>query len=624
MKPLLDALVDGDTGQQRVAIDILGFVENKNAGPALFSFATGSADTALRVRAMIACGSLKDASLLPRYEGFLFPKGQAGGDGSLSSDAIEVAASWSVARMGDKRAIPILRALMRDGVADVRAFAAVGLGLVNDRGSIPHLAQIARSMDAGHAARAAAIYALGALAAHEETATLLKAAEEMDPLPRQMALIALARLNSGRGKAVAAPTIASMADAVFSSSDDDSARARQSAEAVRHTGTLALVRLANDGKPAVGEDPFPVPDGPLNVETDLERLVSLESTDAERSAALNLFGSALKSAAMEALQTSTEGARAVMDALAPGPGSLAPFIGAGQGGAHDVARDIAFALEPAIVSLAKHPDPAIRMSAVVLLARSPSDAATMAIVDATKDASEAVQRVALAAVGSQRDPRAVSAVANVLLRHDNWAIRVLAAQALGRLGDAGDARAVLSPLREAAIRDPYALVREAALRAVFAFDPKDAGTLSASMAKDDAEPRVREVARDLARGGALSAHAAEGVRPRRCPRRWPLRLSRCSAVLDEGRSVRGGGGRGELRSSRGRGVHASLPHARHGSPARPTRFHFDDRRAIFGNASPPDSAALAGPAVDLYLRRGAYEESALRRYPCRARCRHGR
>ena len=70
VKPLLDALVDSDTSQQRIAIDVLGYVENKNAGPALFAFATGGADTALRLRAMIACGALRDGALLPKYEAY--------------------------------------------------------------------------------------------------------------------------------------------------------------------------------------------------------------------------------------------------------------------------------------------------------------------------------------------------------------------------------------------------------------------------------------------------------------------------------------------------------------------------------------------------------------------------
>ena len=67
VKPLLDALADTDASQQRIAIDVLGYVENRNAGSALFAFATGGADTALRVRAMVACGMLRDPALLPKY-----------------------------------------------------------------------------------------------------------------------------------------------------------------------------------------------------------------------------------------------------------------------------------------------------------------------------------------------------------------------------------------------------------------------------------------------------------------------------------------------------------------------------------------------------------------------------
>src|SRR4029079_7411076 len=79
VKPLLDALADGDAGQQRVAIDVLGYVQNKNAGPSLFAFATGQADTALRLRAMIACGALRDPAMLPKYEALLFPKASSTG-----------------------------------------------------------------------------------------------------------------------------------------------------------------------------------------------------------------------------------------------------------------------------------------------------------------------------------------------------------------------------------------------------------------------------------------------------------------------------------------------------------------------------------------------------------------
>ena len=44
VKPLLDALADDKESQQKVAIEVLAYVENKGAGPALYNYATGTAD----------------------------------------------------------------------------------------------------------------------------------------------------------------------------------------------------------------------------------------------------------------------------------------------------------------------------------------------------------------------------------------------------------------------------------------------------------------------------------------------------------------------------------------------------------------------------------------------------
>src|SRR5262249_11269471 len=107
VKPLLDALADNDRGQQRVAIDGLGYIENKNASSALFAFATGNAETELRSRAMLACGALRDDKLTPKYTALLLPK-----EGDPPSDAIAVAATWGLARVRDKRAVSALRTLV--------------------------------------------------------------------------------------------------------------------------------------------------------------------------------------------------------------------------------------------------------------------------------------------------------------------------------------------------------------------------------------------------------------------------------------------------------------------------------------------------------------------------------
>jgi HEAT repeat protein len=95
-------------------------------------------------------------------------------------------------------------------------------------------------------------------------------------------------------------------------------------------------------------------------------------------------------------------------------------------------------------------------------------------------------------------------VGRALEAHESWALRVLAAQAMGRLGAAGAGPDASRRLTEAATRDAYALVRQAALEALAGFDSAAAQALAKRMAASDPEPRVREVAqRTIARGGLL-------------------------------------------------------------------------------------------------------------------------
>jgi tetratricopeptide (TPR) repeat protein/HEAT repeat protein len=512
VKPLLDALADGDGGQQRVAIDVLGYVANKNAGPALFGFATGNGDAPLRLRAMIACGALRDPGLVPRYTAYLMPKGP----GELTpTDAIAVAAVWGVARMKEPRALPLLRALARAGAPDVRALAVLGIGALGDKASIPELTALVREIDAGDIARAAAAYALGELGAGGAARLLVTMAEEGDPLPRQMALLALARLHAGQGAPGGAPhaaVLAAMADAVLSGGDPDSPRARAASESLRRAGSAALVMMAAGardpsrlgGGKAEG-DPFPVPEGSVHVDAILTALVPVAFSTKERASVLVSYGDVLERAARTALETSSERARTVLAALALGNGAVEPFLGPVEEPDTELARAKARALvaslEPSVLALVRHPDARLRTQALSLLMTSDSDAATSAIIDATSDPDEAVQRVALAALGarpSHRVARAFDACGHILTHNESWAMRVLAAEATGRLGklSSGEASpAAVAELTQAASSDSYAMVREASLDALVNVDPKAAIALAERMVASDPEPRVRDAAK---------------------------------------------------------------------------------------------------------------------------------
>lgn len=511
VKPLLDALADSDVSQQRIAIDVLAYVQNRNAALPLFAFATGAADVTLRTRAMQACGALADGSLVARYESLLFPK-DAALDQAPLADSVGVAAVWGLAKIDDRRTLPVLRRVAVTASPAMRALAVLGLGMARDVDSVAEIADIARSADAGAIPRAAAAYALGLVNAQSQVATLIDMAEDGEALARRMALLSLARMGVAnptdppwKGQAVEA-----MADAVFAGGGDDTG-ARKSAEVVSRAAVSALAALATHGQAGGGwartKQTMPLPEGPFDVEVLFDRLAPNEDTDSDRAAALVTYFDAIERSALSALRTSGPRAAAVLDALGAGDGELLPFVGHGATGpVVDVARRVGAGLEPSLVPLAKHPDAAIRMKALVLVARASSDEAIDAVARGLQDPNEAVQRVALAAVCAPRadgghppvGEAEAGAVAKILSHGDSWAMRVLAARALGRMGAAGLASAA-PRLAASASDDPYALVRQSALEALSSFDAQAAAVVARRMAVDDPEPRVREAARALER-----------------------------------------------------------------------------------------------------------------------------
>jgi HEAT repeat protein len=148
----------------------------------------------------------------------------------------------------------------------------------------------------------------------------------------------------------------------------------------------------------------------------------------------------------------------------------------------------------------------MRARALALLGHWADDAAVDAVVGGLEDPVEEVRRVALASLGTtssggvvaQSTSRAVQALGGILQRDDNWAMRVLAAQALGRLGQTDRAGAA-AQLTGAITHDAYALVREASLEALASFDPNGARPMARTVAATDPEPRVREAAANMAR-----------------------------------------------------------------------------------------------------------------------------
>ncbi len=222
--------------------------------------------------------------------------------------------------------------------------------------------------------------------------------------------------------------------------------------------------------------------------------------------ALIKLAPALETASVAAVQSSPERARSVADALLdrggkPAFGPLTRKLDkaspALQKEAGRAASSIAAAVVAPFVALSRHPSPDVRARSVQFLATRPEPAAQKAVVEALGDPDEHVERAALAAAGRARTPGAVGAVTGLLTGRSDWPVRVRAAEALGMLAAGSRNKKAVEALSRAARSDDYALVREAAVRALARVDPAAARPVLSAVAQKDAEPRVQRTARKL-------------------------------------------------------------------------------------------------------------------------------
>lgn len=482
VKPLLDALGDERAAQQQIAITLLTYVGSRSAGPALVAYASSNADPALRVRAMIAAGTLRDPALLPRLSPLLAPGGVARAD---DSDPVVVAAAWAVARLRSPQARAQLIALTASDAPNLRALGAIGLGLLGDKSAVPVLRRLATSGESGNVARAAAARALGLLGARAESETLAELARSPDATLRAAALTTLGCLEI--------PDAASaIADALVS--PDASLRAA--------AGTAAVAFSTGQCRTPV--DALPPPEARVDLKETLAAMQPGPYTTKERVAALERFAPELARSSALAARSSPDRARAVVEALGLGAATapVPALVGDAKGEDLERARraiaGVASGMVPVFAALARHPYAEVRIAAVDFLGSRGEPAAREAVALAIDDRESLVRRSALAAV-AKGNLAGAAAAARLLASEEDWALRVLAAEALGRSGTP-DMENVLDALAKAARSDGYALVREAAARALHAVSPARARGVLEGIAKTDSERRVRDVACELLGG----------------------------------------------------------------------------------------------------------------------------
>lgn len=480
VKPLLDALSDPREAQQQVAITLLTHVENRDAGPALLAYASGSADAELRTRAMIAVGALRDPKLLPKLGALLMPGGEARAD---ESDPVVVAAAWAVARLRSPAASPLLSKLLDSEAPSLRTLAAIGLGLLKERRALPALSRTARSLETGPLPRAAAAFAIGEIGQSSEASALAELVEASDPTLRASAILALARL----GAEAAEPAVA---EALISPDP-----------MLQAAGSYAALVLTTSEYRAVNE-PLPVPEGRVDLRAILDGLRPGAYRPEEQVRAVQRLAPAIARASRAAAQSSPDRARAVADVLRGREGRPPfAFLTRDVGPEHAavverVAREIALELVPAFAALSRHPSAEVRIFAVRFLSAQPNPEAKAALLSALGDRDESVKRAVLSTL-ERGALDAVKPLIQLFAAERDWSMRAATAEALGRVAEGTANPEALRALGRAAESDPYALVREAALRALARVGPREARPVLERARDKDAEPRVKALAKTL-------------------------------------------------------------------------------------------------------------------------------
>ncbi|MFO0692051.1 MAG: HEAT repeat domain-containing protein [Polyangiales bacterium] len=435
--PLLEALADVDPGQRRMAVDVLSILEPPAAAEPLLALAEHPGPFEPRARALVLAARLGSPRLLPRFRALL-----AGDERRLRG-----LAAWAVAQHAGAADREALRTLLGDADPVVRIEAMEGLVRLGDRGALPSLRELV-VRDRHRAVSAYAALSLGRLGDVDSLERLRLGADE-GGLAGLGCLGGLAALGGGAARDAARPALL----------DSDPDRRRLAAAAFSDHA----LRFERPSGAPIGASPE------LGVDAFLRA-----AAEAAPPGAGEAYADALAATLATALGADTETARSALSVLEVDEGRL-----------DVVARATVF--RP-LLDAGERPEPELRRRIVRLLAwldparAEPFVAARLA--DPSSEVVAAALSVRRTAPASEEEP----VLEGLASPATPFPLRLALVDYLGRQRSAFSDRVLLAILAS----DPYAVVREAAARAVAGRDPA-LPALRASR-DGDPEPRVRRAA----------------------------------------------------------------------------------------------------------------------------------
>jgi tetratricopeptide (TPR) repeat protein len=489
LRPLLEALRDQkDVGQQRIAVQVLGYLGNKGAAAPLIHMArqeppkdqrqigtlNEGLDREVRVDALVAAGRLGDAKVIDDVLPLM----------DHQEGAMREAATFTLGRAGDKRAVPALLKALADRREREQVLACLGLAQIEDGRVGPALVAALKDASKIDAVRAACAYAIGVRKVSSAVPALLAALDDNRGETQRLAAWALGQL--GEGKALG-PLIR----AYF-------ARAGQSAdELVWAIGRVSGAGLTPSSLGNFGE--YPMRGGRYN---HAEALRALPGSLPRPTPAAKLIVDHVGDISAGLTQALSEHRDVVVSVLADLDGapdrlSLGALTPATPDAKTNAAlASIAQAIEPQVSAQLTSEDPKVRALAVSVTAKSDSaksKTADAAITKALTDPAEqvrasAMQSIAVLAKRRGSAPADLVAALSKTLGGASWSDRRVAALSLGKLGAAGDVPALVK-----ASKDSSSFVREAVAVALGEVGGTQVVEPLQTLAKDDVV-QVREAA----------------------------------------------------------------------------------------------------------------------------------
>lgn len=460
LRPLLEALRDDkDPAQQRIAVEVLGHLGNKDAAAPLVHMARQeppkdpmrqigtlgeSIGGDVRVEALVAAGRLGDASVLADVLPLM----------DHPELAMREAATFTLGRSGDRRAVAPLVKALGDPRPSVQQLACLGLAQIDDPRVAPAVIAVVRDASRTDNVRAACAFAIGARRASAGLPALLAALDDNRGDTQRLAAWALGQI--GDPHALGALVRAYFARAGGSSDELVWAIGRTSGAGLAPSplGDVADYPMRNtkyDETAAIQALPGDLPRAPASV-----RLVVDHAAD-------------IAAGLVEALSEHRDVVVSVLSDLDAAPdrlalGALTPATGDAR--LATAVQQIGTAIAPKVAAQLTSEDPKVRALAVSVLAKldgkpGHDPGAEAAITRALADPADQVRAAAMAAIPvlahrrGTAPPALVGALAKTL-GSGPWADRREAALALGKLGAHGDPAALIG-----AATDSSSFVREA-------------------------------------------------------------------------------------------------------------------------------------------------------------------